>query len=161
MLGALAARGVIEDRCLALRSLGAGAALAAAALAFLSCRRGSPTRDVDASRQRREPAAALGSPEGARPRRPARSTRCWPRPTPASELDDRAGTEAALQEAIRLEPWNYEPYLRLGHLPQFGWGNAVGASNPLVKAYDLSGGQPSIIPSSTTPIAQLGLPPWG
>jgi hypothetical protein len=159
VLGALASRGVIEERGLALRSLGAGIALAAAALAILVVPPWLAERDVRQSARTADPQEALRLAVSARDRDGLSVDALLAEADARAELDDRAGTEAALQEAIRLEPTNYEPYLRQG-IYRFAWGDPVGAAEPLLTAYDYSGNQPSILPHINDVRLALGLPPW-
>jgi hypothetical protein len=159
-LGALASRGVIEEGGLALRSLGAGVALAAAALAILVVPPWLAERDVRRSVQAATPAEALRLAASARDRDPLSVDAVLAEADARADLDDRTGAEALLREAMRLEPTNYEPYLRLG-IYRLAWGDPAGANQPLVDAWNLSGGQPSILPHINEDQRQLGLPPWG
>lgn len=160
VLGALASRGVIEERGLALRSLGAGVALSAAALAILVVPPWLAERDVRRSVNAESPQEALRLATKARDRDGLSVDALLAEADARAELDDRAGTIAALQEAVRLEPANYQPYLRQG-IYEFSWGNVIDANNLLVKAYYLSGAQPSIIPYINDTHRAVGLPPWG
>ena len=103
-LGALASRGVIEERGLALRSLGAGVALAAAALAILVVPPWLAERDVRESARAADPQAALRLAISARDHDGLSVDALLAEADARAELDDRAGAEAALREAIRLEP---------------------------------------------------------
>jgi hypothetical protein len=160
VLGALASRGVIEDRSPALRAVGGGAALAAAALAFLLVPPWLASRDVDASSSAENPRRALELAQSARDHDADSVPALLAEADARERLGDRPGTEKALEQAIGMEPWNYEPYLRLG-LYRNGWGDPVGAGEPLLQAFDLSGGQPSLVPIINDVRAQLGLAPWG
>ena len=59
-------------------------------------------------------------------------------------LGDSAGARAALQEAIRLEPSNYEAWLAYGTYLAFSWDDPVGGREALQWAARLSGGDESV-----------------
>ena len=59
-------------------------------------------------------------------------------------LGDSAGARAALQEAIRLEPSNYEAWLAYGTYLAFAWDDPVGGRAALQWAARLSGGDESV-----------------
>ena len=59
-------------------------------------------------------------------------------------LGQRAAAAAALQEAIRREPANYEPLLAYGTYLAFSWGQPAAGRAVLERALALSGGDPSV-----------------
>ncbi len=60
------------------------------------------------------------------------------------ELGDHAGARAALQEAIRLEPRNYEAWLVYGTYLAFSWDDPAGGRSALMWAAKLSGDDESV-----------------
>ena len=60
------------------------------------------------------------------------------------ELGQNASAQAALREAIRLEPANYEPLLAYGTYLAYAWNRPVEARTVLERALRLSGGDASV-----------------
>jgi hypothetical protein len=60
------------------------------------------------------------------------------------QLGDSRGARAALLQAIRLEPKNYEPLLAYGTYLAYAWNDPEGGRRALERAAVLSGGDPSV-----------------
>jgi cytochrome c-type biogenesis protein CcmH/NrfG len=59
-------------------------------------------------------------------------------------LGDHASARAALEQAIRLEPKNYEAWLLYGTYLAFSWGDENAGRSALMWAAKLSGGDESV-----------------